>query len=63
MKRIKCQQGERIFNDVAYAPKLAGYPTLSDINELCAIQKIFFSERRRNDKFLNKKKYLSYNYI
>ena len=37
MKRIKCQPEERIFNDVAYTPKLAGYSTLSDINELYKI--------------------------
>ncbi len=37
MKRIKCQSEERIFNDVAYMPKLARYPTLSDINELYEI--------------------------
>ena len=38
MKRIKCQPEERIFNDVAYTPRLAGYPTLSDINKLYEIR-------------------------
>ena len=34
MKRIEYQLKRCIYDDVAYMPKLAGYPTLSDMNEL-----------------------------
>ena len=38
MKRIEYQVRKCIYDDVAYTPKLAGYPTLSDINELYEIR-------------------------
>ena len=38
MKRIKCQSEECVFNDVAYTPKFAGYPIVSDINKLYEIR-------------------------
>jgi len=37
MKRIEYQLRRCIYDDVAYTPNLAGYPTVSDINELYEI--------------------------
>jgi len=37
MKRIEYQLRRCIYDDVAYTAKLAGYPTVSDINELSEI--------------------------
>jgi len=38
MNRIEYQSEECIFKDVAYTPKLAEYPTLSEITELCEMR-------------------------
>jgi hypothetical protein len=38
MKRIEYQLRRCIYDDVAYTPRLAGYPILSDITKLYEIR-------------------------